>query len=113
MADINQKNWPSWKVDGGVEKRARRPSPSKSSCRESGKSWGRNKEAGPSWLTWTNCRFSPTQRTGCPSGIRASEAEQLAVEELARRARPQVLARYDNGLPMLVRRQWGRGKSSF
>ena len=51
----------------------------------------------PSWLTW--------KRTGF-----GGETGQLSVKELAERARPLVLARYNNRLPMLVRRQWGQGQ---
>lgn len=51
----------------------------------------------PSWLTWKKADVQ-------------GEAEQMPVDELAQRARPQVLARYNNELPMLVRRQWGRGQ---
>ncbi len=54
----------------------------------------------PAWLTWKKADVQ-------------GDAEQLPVDELARRARPQVLARYNNELPMLVRRQWGRGQVLF
>ena len=46
-------------------------------------------EIQPAWLTWKK------------AGVQG-EAEQLPVDELAQRARPQVLARYNNALPMLV-----------
>jgi hypothetical protein len=51
----------------------------------------------PSWLTWKK-----TEEKG--------DAAQLPVDDLAQRARPAVLARYSNDLPMLLRRQWGRGQ---
>jgi hypothetical protein len=54
----------------------------------------------PSWLTWKS------------SGTRV-DAEQLPINELAQRARPEVLASYDNDLPMLVERRWGRGQVLF
>ena len=54
----------------------------------------------PSWLTW---------KTVDPRG----DAEQLPVSDLAERAQPEVLARYNNDLPMLVRRRWGRGQVLF
>ena len=60
----------------------------------------RREKVQPSWLTW--------KQADSQDG-----AEQAPVEELAERARPQVLARYSNGLPMLVRRQWGRGQVLF
>jgi hypothetical protein len=54
----------------------------------------------PSWLSW---------KTVDPRG----DAEQLPVSDLAERAQPEVLARYNNDLPMLVRRRWGRGQVLF
>ena len=54
----------------------------------------------PSWLAWK------------PAGV-AGNGDQLPVDELALRARPAVLARYNNDLPMLLRRQWGRGQVLF
>ena len=59
---------------------------------------GRQDEV-PAWLTWKN-----------PA---AEDIERLPVEELAQRARPQVLASYNNDMPMLVRRQWGLGQVLF
>jgi len=54
----------------------------------------------PSWLTWKT------------TGLRDDE-EQLTVDDLAQRARPQTLARYSNQSPMLLRRRWGRGEVLF
>ena len=54
-------------------------------------------EIQPAWLGW---------RRGSVQG----EDEQRSIEELARRAKPVVLGRYNNDVPMLVRRQWGRGE---
>ena len=54
----------------------------------------------PAWLTWKN----GDDRGG--GGIRP-------VDDLAQRARPAVLASYNNGQPMLVRRQWGQGEVLF
>jgi hypothetical protein len=54
----------------------------------------------PAWLTW-----KPVDARG--------DAEQLPVADLAQRAQPEVLARYDDDLPMLVRRRWGRGQVLF
>ncbi len=54
----------------------------------------------PSWLTWKKADEQ-------------GEAGPLPVDDLAQRARPCVLARYNNELPMLVRRQWGRGQVLF
>jgi hypothetical protein len=50
-----------------------------------------------SWLTWK--KSDSRGDTGV-----------LPVSDLAERARPQVLATYNTGQPMLVRRQWGRGQ---
>jgi len=50
----------------------------------------------PAWLLWRN------------QAGRSAE-EQRTVEEISRRARPTVLARLNNGTPLLVRRYWGRG----
>lgn len=54
-------------------------------------------EIQPAWLGWRK------QALG-------SDEDQLPLEELARRARPVVLGQYNNGLPLLVRRYWGRGQ---
>ncbi|MGA2256206.1 MAG: BatA domain-containing protein [Thermoguttaceae bacterium] len=54
----------------------------------------------PSWLTWKKADEK-------------GQAERLPVDDLAQRARPAILARYNNGLPMLLRRQWGRGQVLF
>jgi len=54
----------------------------------------------PSWLTWRNAGGK-------------NDDKQLSVAELARRARPAVLARYNNDLPVLLWRQWGRGQVLF
>jgi hypothetical protein len=51
----------------------------------------------PLWLTW--------KKAGA-----GGDEQPLSVDELARRARPEVLAAYDNDLPMLLRRRWGRGQ---
>jgi hypothetical protein len=51
----------------------------------------------PSWLAWKK-------------DMLGSGEEQLSPEDLAQRARPQVLARYNDDSPMLVRRQWGMGQ---
>jgi hypothetical protein len=51
----------------------------------------------PHWLLW---------RHGDEEGLRP-------VKELAERASPKVLGRFTNGLPFMVRRQWGRGQVLF
>ncbi|MEI8372737.1 MAG: BatA domain-containing protein [Planctomycetota bacterium] len=51
----------------------------------------------PSWLAWRR-------------GSVQEEGEQLSPEKLADRAKPVVLGRYSNDVPMLVRRQWGKGQ---
>ena len=53
-------------------------------------------EIQPAWLGWR-------KQDG------RSAEEQRTTEEIARRARPTVLARLNNGTPLLVRRYWGRG----
>jgi hypothetical protein len=55
------------------------------------------------WLTWKSIDGAP----GTPG---RGGADRLPVRDLAQRARPEVLARYNNDLPMLVRRRWGRGQ---
>ncbi len=54
----------------------------------------------PSWLTWKQAET-------------AGEGDSIPVDELAQRARPAVLARYNNDMPMLLRRQWGKGQILF
>jgi hypothetical protein len=54
----------------------------------------------PSWLSW--------KKAGA-----GSDEDKLSVSDLANRARPAILAAYDNDLPMLLRRQWGRGQVLF
>ena len=54
----------------------------------------------PSWLTWR-----PGDGTG--------DEEQRSVSDSAHRAEPEVLARYNNDLPMLLRRRRGRGQVLF
>ncbi len=50
----------------------------------------------PDWLLWESPRQQPQ--------------DELPPEEIARRSRPQVLARFTNGLPMLVARRLGHGQ---
>jgi len=50
----------------------------------------------PGWLLW-----EPPQ---------TEDLNELSVEEIVRRTKPQVLARYTNGLPFLVQREIGRGQ---
>ncbi len=52
----------------------------------------------PSWLTWKKA---------------GADEDHLSIDDLAQRARPAVLASYNNDLPMLLRRQWGRGQVLF
>ena len=54
----------------------------------------------PSWLTWKKADDK-------------GDAEQLPIDDLAQRARPAVLASYNNELPMLLGRKWGRGQIFF
>jgi len=54
-------------------------------------------EIQPSWLAWRK-------------GSVQEEGEQLSLEKLSDRAKPVVLGRYTNDVPMLVRRQWGKGQ---
>ncbi|NBW87614.1 MAG: hypothetical protein EBR23_12545, partial [Planctomycetia bacterium] len=54
----------------------------------------------PSWLSWAR----QARRVG---------EERRSVESLSRRARPAVLARLNNGTPLLVRRYWGSGVTLF
>jgi hypothetical protein len=60
----------------------------------------------PAWLTW---KPAGTLYSGSARG----DANLLPVKDLADAARPQVLARYNNDLPMLVRRRWGQGQVLF
>lgn len=57
-------------------------------------------EVQPSWLSWAR----QMRRVG---------EERRSVESLSRRARPAVLARLNNGTPLLVRRYWGGGVVLF
>ena len=57
-------------------------------------------EIQPSWLSWAR----QARRVG---------EERRSVESLSRRARPAVLARLNNGTPLLVRRYWGSGVVLF
>jgi hypothetical protein len=53
----------------------------------------------PAWLTW--------KKAG------ADEEQRLSVTELAERAKPLVLASYNNDMPMLLWRRWGQGQVLF
>jgi len=50
----------------------------------------------PTWLLWE-----------CPQ---AEDTSELPIEDVVDRTKPQVLARYTNGLPFLVQRDIGRGQ---
>jgi len=50
----------------------------------------------PGWLLWETAQ--------------TEDLSKLSVEEIVRRTKPQVLARYTNGLPFLVQRDIGRGQ---
>jgi hypothetical protein len=50
----------------------------------------------PNWLAW--------------KGQQDAEEGQPPLDELAERARPKVMGRFTNGLPFMVRRNWGRGQ---
>jgi hypothetical protein len=51
----------------------------------------------PSWLAWRR-------------GSIQEEGEPRSLEELSHLAEPVVLGRFSNNVPMLVRRQWGKGQ---
>ena len=57
-------------------------------------------------------REARSGKSGLPAPCSPLPAYRLAVRDLAQRARPEVL-RYNNDLPMLVRRRWGRGQVLF
>ena len=70
----------------------------------------------PTWLTWEQGAGSGKRGAESPGSLLPaprSPPDRLAVRDLAQRARPEVLARYNNDLPMLVRRRWGRGQVLF
>jgi hypothetical protein len=50
----------------------------------------------PSWLVW--------------KARGQADEPVLPVEDQVQRTKPQVMGRYNNGLPFLVRRSWGRGQ---
>jgi hypothetical protein len=64
-------------------------------------------DQGPSWLLWST--VDPAEEMATPT---ADERETLA-RRLAEQEAPTVLARFDNGAPLMVERRIGRGRTIF